>query len=80
LTGIESHRDPPAISNVRHIALLHEAREHLSRAAESARTETPEEFVLADLQSARQRFDDIVGRRTAEDLLTHIFARFCIGK
>jgi tRNA modification GTPase len=80
LTGSESRRDPPAISNVRHIALLQEARERLACAAESARAETPEEFVLADLQTARQRFEEIVGRRTAEDLLAHIFERFCIGK
>ena len=80
LTGIESRRDPPAISNVRHIALLQQAREHLACAMESARAETPEEFVLADLQTARHRFEEIVGRRTAEDLLAHIFERFCIGK
>jgi tRNA U34 5-carboxymethylaminomethyl modifying GTPase MnmE/TrmE len=42
--------------------------------------DTPEEFVLADLQGARSHLDEIVGTRTSEDLLQHIFARFCIGK
>ena len=33
-----------------------------------------------DLQAARARFDDVVGVRTPDDVLNHIFATFCIGK
>ena len=80
LNDSEPRRDAPAISNVRHIALLDAAREDLAAAAESARRSVPEEFVLADLQAARQRLDEVIGRRTSDDLLTHIFERFCIGK
>jgi tRNA U34 5-carboxymethylaminomethyl modifying GTPase MnmE/TrmE len=43
-------------------------------------TSTPEEFLLADLHAARARFDEVVGVRTSEDVLTHIFETFCIGK
>ena len=39
-----------------------------------------EEFVLADLQDARSALEEITGRRGAEDVLAHIFERFCIGK
>jgi tRNA modification GTPase len=80
LTGAESLRDRPAISNTRHIALLTEAREHLSRACGAAENSAPEEFVAADLQAARVCFDEVVGTRTSEDVLTRIFERFCIGK
>jgi tRNA modification GTPase len=80
LTGAEAQRDSPAISNTRHIALLQAARAHLEAAHVAARAKTPEEFVLADLQAARHRFDEVVGRRTTDDLLAHIFERFCIGK
>jgi tRNA modification GTPase len=81
LTGRESLRDTIAISNARHIALLEEARASLASARDAAGTcETAEEFVLADLQAARARFDEIVGVRTQDDLLDHIFSRFCIGK
>jgi tRNA modification GTPase len=74
-------RDTAAISNVRHIGLLERARDSLVSAQEAARSgETPEEFVLADLQTARVRLDEIVGVRTSEDVLQHIFDRFCIGK
>ena len=40
----------------------------------------PEEFLLADLQDARGALEEIAGRRASEDLIEHIFARFCIGK
>jgi len=46
----------------------------------AAAMSTPEEFLLTDLQSARSRFDEIVGVRTSDDVLRHIFERFCIGK
>jgi tRNA modification GTPase len=81
LTGSEPLQDTACISNARHIALLTQARASLT-AAESAAAngDTPEEFVLADLQAARTRLDEIVGVRTSEDVLRHIFERFCIGK
>jgi tRNA modification GTPase len=81
LTGRESLRDAAGISNVRHISLLEEARAHLRAAYEAGRTGTmPEEFVLTDLQAAQRRFEEIVGRRTTDDVLRHVFERFCIGK
>jgi len=39
-----------------------------------------EEFVLADLQRAMAALEEITGRRTTEDVLQHVFERFCIGK
>jgi tRNA modification GTPase len=71
------------VSNVRHIALLERARASLGRASDALSTSTggvSEEFVLADLQEAAAALQEITGRRTADDLLAHIFARFCIGK
>lgn len=80
LTGRESLRDTVAISNARHITLLERARQHLDDGRRAALASSSEEFVLADLQAARQAFDEIVGRRTTDDLLARIFERFCIGK
>jgi len=80
LTGRESLREIASISNTRHIALLERARVSLAGARQAALDDAPEEFVLSDLQSARQSFDEMVGHRTTDDLLAHIFERFCIGK
>jgi tRNA modification GTPase len=68
---------------VRHIALLEDARAALSRAAQALEASPhaiSEEFVLADLQAAVSRLQEVTGRRTTEDLLAHIFRNFCIGK
>ncbi len=76
----EPLRDVPAITNVRHVDLLAGARAALERAEAAARAGTPEEFVLADLNEARQRLEEVTGARTPDDVLHEIFARFCIGK
>jgi len=80
---VDPLRDRPAMTNVRHIALVDRAHRALLRAQEAARAEggsASEEFVLADLADARAAFEEISGRRAPEDLLEHIFSRFCIGK
>jgi tRNA modification GTPase len=81
LVGEERLRDAAPISNARHIALLEQCRASLDAARHAAEAaNVPEEFLLIDLQAARMRLDEIVGRRTSEDVLRHIFERFCIGK
>jgi tRNA modification GTPase len=80
---IEPLRDTPEITNVRHIALAQRAQDALLRARVAASSEAgslSEEFVLADLQEARAAFEQIAGRRAGDELLSHIFSRFCIGK
>jgi len=44
------------------------------------RARLSEELVLADLSAARRAFDEVVGKRTSEDVLRAIFERFCVGK
>jgi len=77
------HRDRPALTNVRHIALVQRAQDALGRARAAAATDggsMPEEFVLADLADARAALEEVSGRRATDDLLAHIFQNFCIGK
>jgi len=80
LTTAEPLSDTPAITNMRHVALLDDARTAISKARTAAQAAAPEEFIAADLQQARERLDEMVGRRTSDDVLRHIFERFCIGK
>jgi tRNA modification GTPase len=80
LTDREELRDPPAISNVRHLALVDEAREALARGEQSLAAGATEELVLTELAAARRALEEITGRRTADDVLAHIFSTFCVGK
>ena len=76
----EPLRDTPALSNLRHIGLVERAAAALARAAEAAEAAAPEELLLADLQDARAALEEVTGKRSADDVLQRIFARFCIGK
>ena len=81
--GGEGAADAPSISNVRHIQVLERARASLASAAEalSARGGAmAEEFVLADMDAASRALADLCGQRTSDDLLVHVFSRFCVGK
>ena len=73
-------RDRPAVTNVRHTVLLERARVSLLRATAALEGEVSEEFPLLDLQEAAHALQEITGRRTSDELLRHIFERFCIGK
>ena len=78
--GVEPARDRAPIANLRHAALLEQAREALARAQSAAAAGLAEEFVLADLHDARARFEDVTGARPHDEVLRTIFERFCIGK
>ena len=80
LLGAKVARDTPAVANLRHIELLERARDALGAAAEAATAGVSEEFVLSDLQRARLALEEMTGSKTTDDMLRHIFERFCIGK
>ena len=80
VTARDDLRDPPAISNVRHLALVDEARDAMDTAARAMAAGATEEVVLADLSRARRALEEITGRRTSGDVLEAIFQKFCIGK
>jgi tRNA modification GTPase len=83
LGATEALRDQPLVSNVRHIDLLQQSDAALRRAGNAVTATNQsisEEFILADLQEAAATLQEITGKRTTDDLLAHIFARFCIGK
>lgn len=73
-------RDRAPIANLRHAALLKNARAAVERARAAARQGISEEFVLTDLHEARRFFDEIAGVRPEDEVLRLIFQRFCIGK
>lgn len=80
LSDGESNRDQPAVTNVRHMTLLQRADAALARAGDALAASVSEEFPLLDLQEAMVSLQEITGQRTADDVLRHIFERFCIGK
>jgi tRNA modification GTPase len=75
--------EPPLVTNVRHVSLLERADRILLDVLNDLNSPAgppPEEVVLQSLAAVRAALDEVSGEQTTEDVLTHIFTRFCIGK
>jgi tRNA modification GTPase len=68
------------ITNARHHDLLRNAKRELEVARDCFRDRRSEELVLAPLHNALKLLGQITGETTTEDILSEIFATFCIGK
>ena len=68
------------ITNARHYDLLCNARRELEQARAALQVKHSEEVVLAPLHNALRFMGQITGETTTEDILSEIFATFCIGK
>jgi tRNA modification GTPase len=68
------------ITNARHYDLLCSTRREIETACTALRERHTEELVLVPLHNALKFLGQITGETTTEDLLSEIFATFCIGK
>src|SRR5215216_3057998 len=68
------------ITNARHYDLLCSTQRELEAARSALREGHSEELVLAPLHNALRFLGQITGETTTEDILSEIFATFCIGK
>jgi tRNA modification GTPase len=75
-----AHRARPRVSNVRHADALRRVGAHLSAMDELIESAAPYELVGSELAEATSALGEITGETTAEDVVRHIFDRFCVGK
>ena len=68
------------ITNARHYDLLCGAHRELELARTALADRHSEELVLVPLHNALKLLGQITGETTTEDILSEIFATFCIGK
>ena len=68
------------ITNARHYDLLCSTQRELETAGATLRERHSEELVLVPLHNALRFLGQITGETTTEDILSEIFATFCIGK
>ena len=68
------------ITNARHYDLLCNTQREIEAAREALRERHTEELVLVPLHNALKFLGQITGETTTEDILSKIFATFCIGK
>lgn len=72
--------DATYISNVRHIALLHQAIEALDAVVEGVSVGMPVDIVQIDMTRAWDLLGEITGDSVQDELLDQLFNQFCLGK
>ncbi|MBI4465129.1 MAG: 50S ribosome-binding GTPase, partial [Acidobacteria bacterium] len=78
--ALAGNRESQLLTNIRQEKLAEESLAALAAARESLQAGVPHEMLLLDLYNALRPLDAITGETTVEDILTHIFSTFCIGK
>jgi tRNA modification GTPase len=68
------------ITNARHYDLLKRAADEIRGSTDLLEQDASEELILIGLHNSLRFLGQITGETTTEDLLTEIFATFCIGK
>lgn len=68
------------VSNVRHIALLHQTKRSLIDAVEAAEMLVPIDMIQIDVRLAWEQLGEIVGDTAQDSLIDQIFSQFCLGK
>ncbi len=68
------------ITSERHRDALEKAQASLARASAGSSARSSEEYLAFDIREAAAALAEITGEVTTEEVLNHIFDRFCIGK
>ena len=68
------------VPNLRQKGCLEKAKAALERAEALMQEGAYPELIALETEEARVQLDLLLGREVGEDLLDHVFSRFCIGK
>ena len=68
------------LTNLRHKTCLENTVESLRNAVKTLDDNMSGEYISVDLRNALSHLGEITGEVTNEDILSHIFSKFCIGK
>jgi tRNA modification GTPase len=76
----DSSRVSDSLINARHAQLLRQIVSALEKAERALDTAPSNEFIAIDVREALRCIGEMTGEVWNEDVLNHIFSRFCIGK
>ena len=68
------------ITNIRHKTALEKTKIAISNIFTTIENELPLDLIAVDLKEALDQLSEITGEITTEDILSHIFSSFCVGK
>lgn len=78
--GKTGEQDATYVSNVRHIALLHDAEEALNNVIDGIHSGMPVDLVQIDMTRCWDLLGEITGDSVQDELLNQLFSQFCLGK
>ncbi|WP_010290581.1 tRNA uridine-5-carboxymethylaminomethyl(34) synthesis GTPase MnmE [Kurthia massiliensis] len=79
-SGEVEAEDPTYVSNARHIALLHQAKDRIRDAINAAEAGIPVDMIQMDLTHAWEILGEIIGETVQDELINQLFSQFCLGK
>lgn len=79
-SGSVGAQDMTYVSNSRHIALLHQARQSITDAIDGVESGVPIDIVQIDLTRTWELLGEIIGESVHESLIDQLFSQFCLGK
>ena len=68
------------VSNARHIALLHQAKQTIEDAIDAAHAAVPIDMIQIDVTRTWEILGEITGDTVEESLIDQLFSQFCLGK
>ena len=77
---VRGKEEDTLISSLRHRDLLSQAEKAVEKSLTGVKDGLSEEFPLMDLHQGLASIGEITGEVTIEDIYSHIFSHFCIGK
>lgn len=80
VAGTDDSVDRHYVTNLRHVALLEQARDDLRAFIEGVQAGITEDMLVIDLQHAWEILGLVTGETASDDLIDTIFSRFCLGK
>lgn len=78
--GVSTGQDDVIITGIRHKEALEKAARSMKQVLEAIQAHLPLDCLAIDLKEAWEALGEIIGETVSEDLVEHIFTRFCIGK
>ena len=69
-----------ALSNIRHINAVTQAREMLCAAKQTLQSGMPMDMCAIDIAAALSKLGEITGIEVSADIIDTVFAEFCVGK
>ena len=79
-SGQVEAEDPTYVSNARHIALLHQAKDRIRDAIDAAEAGVPVDMIQMDLTRSWEILGEIIGETVQDELINQLFSQFCLGK